>query len=137
LQKYALLEKTTEWHYPGSNYTGPGTHVITRILNHVFPTDYNDALTLIHDIEYLMYSKRPEIIARSDQTAINQATNNLHGMVIKIGLSIRKGLDLPFYKTIIPEKVGYLLKDFVLQDLEWKSVLEQYGVSFGRYEISV
>lgn len=42
-----------EFHLPGHNYAGPGTHVKNRVLNRVKPTTALDTAALIHDIEYL------------------------------------------------------------------------------------
>lgn len=47
------FENTVEYHLPGHNYAGPGTHVKNRVLNRVKPTTALDTAALIHDIEYL------------------------------------------------------------------------------------
>lgn len=127
------MEDGVQFHYPGMNYTGPGTHVVSNVLNRKFPKDYDDALTLIHDIEYLMYSDRPDMIKASDERAIQLATTDLHGLSIKAGLTIRKTFDLDFYSSEVPTRVGFLLRDFVTQDAEWNEILKAYNVSFGDY----
>ncbi len=124
------MENTLELHYPGSNYTGPGTHVINRVLDRVFPTDYDDAVTLVHDIEYLMYSDNKELIRKADTHAIEQATLDFHGLATRLGLTLGKLLDLNFYSSDIPTNVGYALRDFVLNDPEWRDVINKYEVSF-------
>lgn len=37
-------------HYPGHNYTGPGTNVINNILKGVKPTNINDYYAALHDL---------------------------------------------------------------------------------------
>lgn len=43
----------TEYHIPGYEYAGPGTHIISRIENQVKPRNFIDEASLIHDIEYM------------------------------------------------------------------------------------
>jgi len=90
-------------------------------------------VTLIHDIEYLIYSDRPDQIVSADKHAIEQASFSLHGLSIKLGLKLRQWFDLDFATTNIPTRVGLLLRDFVMQDPVWMSTLKLYNVEFGRY----
>jgi len=46
------------FHYPGSNYCGPGTNVYKKVMNGVRPSDYHDRLALLHDIEYLVNNSK-------------------------------------------------------------------------------
>ncbi len=78
-----------ELHYPGSNYMGPGTHVLSRLLRGVKPTSYNDALALKHDIEYLQDGEMFE----SDLRAAFNSTGGLQGALMKIGLLSRSAID--------------------------------------------
>lgn len=42
----------TELHLPGHSYAGPGTKVLSRIINKIKPINDLDKASLIHDIEY-------------------------------------------------------------------------------------
>ncbi len=111
-----------EYHYPGHNFTGPGTRVVTRIYNGVVPTDTNDAATMIHDIEYLIYNDNPKMISKADDTAISNANYLYDGLPIKIGLSLRKYFNLKFdgplqgMTQLETRSVGLHLKELVLRD---------------------
>lgn len=41
------------FHFPGSNYTGPGTKITTNILNGVEPKTEIDKIARQHDIDYI------------------------------------------------------------------------------------
>lgn len=44
---------TTEYHMPLHNYMGPGTHVLTNLVNNTLPTTIFDKASMIHDVEYV------------------------------------------------------------------------------------
>lgn len=44
------------YHYPGTNYLGPGTDVVNSIRGGLEPTSYIDSLARQHDIDYLRSS---------------------------------------------------------------------------------
>jgi hypothetical protein len=53
LETYAKWESSNtnfSFHYPGHNYTGPGTTVINNILKGVKPTNINDYYAALHDL---------------------------------------------------------------------------------------
>jgi len=50
------VEDGVEYHYPGSNFTGPGTHVIDKVMSGVQPNSYTDSIARQHDIDYLKYN---------------------------------------------------------------------------------
>lgn len=131
MYKYSIRENTFEFHYPGSKYTGPGTHVLTKILNNEFPVNRNDALTMIHDIEYIMYQQESKLIYNSDQQAINESDYSLHGLLIKAGLSIKNILGLDFHSSsVVPPIAGFLLKRYIQNDPLWTNVLADFRVKF-------
>jgi len=79
-----------EFHFPGTNYLGPGTHVINRIMSGVEPTSYDDALALRHDIEYLADGEKHH----SDYRAYSSASwSSLEGLALKFGLLGRSVID--------------------------------------------
>lgn len=44
---------TTEYHVPLHNFMGPGTHVITKLVEQEQPTTVFDKASMIHDVEYV------------------------------------------------------------------------------------
>lgn len=76
-------------HYPGTNYLGPGTHIIKNILLNTKPTSRIDAIAMQHDIEYLSDGEKFE----SDFRAMVKADNSLQGVLMKIGLTSRIAID--------------------------------------------
>jgi hypothetical protein len=68
---------------------GPGTHIITKILNGVKPNSKTDAIAMIHDIDYLTQEEP----IYSDLRAIFQSGFDLEGLVMKTGLGMRSVLD--------------------------------------------
>jgi len=72
-------------HYPGTNYLGPGTHVISNILNNKQPTSYTDYVAMLHDIDYLSNGGQDH----ADAVAMSRADNSLQGFAMKFGLGAR------------------------------------------------
>lgn len=68
---------------------GPGTRVLTRLLQNSRPTSYVDALALRHDIEYLSSGEK----WKSDLRAALQAPTSLQGVVMRLGLLSRVAID--------------------------------------------
>lgn len=75
-----------------------------------------------------MYSRDPIAIAESDIRAILNSDSSLHGIAIKVGLSIRSLMNLDFYTTKIPIWVGYCLMYILKTDPFWINVFKDYGV---------
>ncbi len=69
---------------------GPGTRVITNVLEGVKPVNYVDALALQHDIRYLRDGEQFE----SDLMALAQADYSLQGALMKLGLLSRTAIDV-------------------------------------------
>jgi len=55
LQEHTITDMTAR--FAGYNYLGPGTHVIANLINGVRPTSYLDAIALVHDISYFVYTR--------------------------------------------------------------------------------
>lgn len=78
------------FHYPGLDYLGPGTPIVSNIINKVRPKSINDAVALQHDIDYLSGENR----YWSDLKAIYRSKPGLDGTALRLGLSVRMLLDL-------------------------------------------
>jgi hypothetical protein len=107
---------------------GPGTHVLKRVLNGVQPTTHTDAVALTHDINYLIAGNDPSKAALADQLAIDRAGYSFQGSVMKVGLTLRYKLALPFYKSAVPSSVGEGLKYVVLNSQKFKAAREDYHI---------
>jgi len=129
-------EISTEWHPPGFNFMGPGTHVFERVVNHELPTSRTDALALVHDIEYMIGTSIPKELDKADDQAIANSDYSLSGMIMKAGLSIRKALQLKMAnrntleETHEQQRIGLYLKNKVLSDSEYVYLLNLYNVRF-------
>jgi len=114
-------KETTEYHYPGHNYTGPGTNVVRRIFRGDMPVNYQDAVTLLHDVDYMSHMS-PDV---ADDKAISLSDYSLSGIVTKMGLTIRKALGLRFNA---PSYIGKVLKMYLRIDPKYKQMLTEYGL---------
>ncbi len=111
---------TTEYHFPGQNFTGPGTNLVRRIYNGDLPVNYTDAVTLLHDLHYMSYKD----INQADDQAIALADYSLVGLATKLGLSVRKLLNL---KLNTPNyELSQVLKSYLLSHPKYKSMLKLY-----------
>lgn len=77
-------------HLPGYNYLGPGTPVVTNIINRIKPVDRNDAVAMQHDIDYLKGDNR----YWSDLKAIFRSQPGFAGMALRLGLTVRMIADM-------------------------------------------
>lgn len=73
---------------------GPGTHIITKILNQVPPTSRIDAIALKHDIEYLTDGEKYLADIQAIYATRGESTNSLQALAMRFGLSIRMLGDL-------------------------------------------
>lgn len=92
-------EKGVEYHVPFHNYIGPGTHIIDRINKRIMPTNKTDLAAMLHDIDYFRYAGDKSKLYEADETAISNFSYDPVGMLGKVGLTLRKELDLPFTNT--------------------------------------
>lgn len=121
-----------QFHYPGTNYLGPGTHVIDRISNDTLPTSKTDFVALLHDIQYLQ--SRSLSMDESDTLAIMNSDDSLQGLTMQIGLSLRKFFGLKMNKTdrpIASNLVGNRLMEYVTDP---SSVYFKY---FRKYNVDI
>jgi len=133
LNALAQIDSKKWTHYPGSNYTGPGTPVVRNIAYHLLPQSYTDTVALLHDIDYLI--SNGESPYSSDRTAIRKTDNSLEGIAMNIGLSLKTLL--PFYKgnntfsKLDKEQtkfVGNLLYQYIHNDENFSKALSDHGL---------
>lgn len=65
------MNEGRDYTLPGHSYMGPGTKVITNLLNNLKPTDDVDKAAFEHDIDYVMAEDYEDIIAADDRFAQN------------------------------------------------------------------
>lgn len=124
---------STEYHYPGTNYLGPGTRVTTNIVNDVQPTSYIDGLARQHDIDYMLSSGSYTGAVAADIKAIlgSYAEISLQSIALRLGLSARLlantltfgqlanyNLNLPNMSHEQTQQVGQLLNDKISEKNE-------------------
>lgn len=85
-------ETTPEYHYPGMNYMGPGTHILTKIRDGVQPVNQIDEIALHHDLDYLRANDNYWQLITADVKAMKQADLSLPGIAMVLGLSLRSVL---------------------------------------------
>ncbi len=79
------------FHFPGSNYTGPGTRITTNILNGVEPKTEIDKIARQHDIDYINNQSFFGGL-KADAKAIEQAIKTkttLESLAMLFGLTTR------------------------------------------------
>lgn len=115
-------------HFPGQNYTGPGTRVATNIYNNVKPTNKTDAVTMLHDIDYIRFAGSPKHVDQADYYAIQNSDNSAAGIATKVGLAFRTEMQLRFANNgSIVRSIGNHLLTKVEKD--YSDVFERYGIS--------
>lgn len=128
-----VVENTTEWHFPGQNFTGPGTHIVSKIKNGVLPNNKTDFITMLHDISYLQHAEDGSLV--DDYKAIIHSDFSLPGLVTKAGM-IGKHLGLASLinynqrldgKTVDETKfIGDVLAAYVTTEEPYKSQFLMY-----------
>lgn len=74
--EYRELEKSNiPKHLPGYNYCGPGTKVVTSILDNIKPINDLDCGCQIHDFEYMEFAGDREKLEESDSKLIEVSKN--------------------------------------------------------------
>jgi hypothetical protein len=111
---------------------GPGTHIVTKVEKAVQPKTYADAIALTHDINYLLATADPYLLAEADDIAINKARYDIQGIFLKIGLTMRKithlkemdGAENPqLYRS-----QGLELRTKVLTSPDYANMRKKYGI---------
>lgn len=139
LSSAAARERSFEFHYPGQQFTGPGTHVITKILSKVMPRNKTDFVTMLHDIDYLRNAGLVKGASLADELAIHNSDYSLPGIATKIGLTIRNTFGFNFNKPIDgytdeqTRKIGVMLMHYVMNTFPYASLFRFYGVRMSDY----
>jgi hypothetical protein len=133
LSKYAKLENTLQLHYPSSNYVGPGTHVISNILDDKMPTDINEAAAMLHDISYLQnagYGQELQDLKTIFQTdpLTLKGIAMISGLTQKNLLGYKSPVHLGGLKDEEIRNVGNILSDYVTNDPLYSNILNEYGL---------
>jgi len=93
-----------EWHFPGHNFTGPGTRLEERLERGDEPVNRVDELSLHHDIRYQTISKNSEDDGLfnfvSDYETINADVRFIGG-AIEIGLSPSSTMEERFQAAFV------------------------------------
>ncbi len=125
---YSIPNETgIEWHIPGQNFTGPGTHIAERIKNRVLPNNRTDAVTLMHDIDYMLSNSIAESV-RADRKASSNADYSLPGILTKVGLAARSALAPESFYGGNAEH-GQTLKEFVKNNPIYMNKFKELGLS--------
>lgn len=132
-------------HYPGANFMGPGTHVIQRINDGLIPTSREDAIALIHDLEYLRAAGDPWLLDLADQNAIHRLGNTAvfvssifpelftRAWAMNVGLKSRRALQLkPNFGDNSVQSMrnaadAYL--DYIHTEPKFLTSLQKYGLA--------
>jgi len=134
------LEDGIEWHYPFAQYMGPGTHIIDKVLNNIEPTSALDAISLVHDINYLKATANPSLLDRADDLALTRATElplTVQRSAFKAGLYIRKMFNLKvddnsdrkdYYATW-----GNVLQNMILKHESYSKFRKEYGITISDF----
>jgi hypothetical protein len=92
-------------------------------MNHKYPTSEVDAISLVHDVEYLITAGRSNSIP--DQSVYRQVQPNLASFIqsagIKFGnlLGLKFNKHLPGYSDSETRRLGIHLRDFIMTDPQW------------------
>lgn len=116
-----------QFHFPGQNYTGPGTRIATNFINNVKPNNKTDAATMMHDVDY-MIAKDAKQAFLADVRAIANSDNSLAGLATKAGLVLRSAfLPNSFYGG--DAEAGKQIKMMMKNDPNWIETYSNLGMS--------
>jgi len=87
-----IAEKNNiERHFPGSQFTGPGTKIVSKIIQGIKPTSEVDNISRQHDVDYLMVAGNTTDALVADAKAIARSLPylTLESAALKLGLNTR------------------------------------------------
>lgn len=110
---------------PDHNYMGPGTDIATQIERHVMPVDYDDIISLYHDVDYSRATSMSDIV-EADKNMLNRLDVSLgrimpiadHNGIATTAMKLKQltntlanelGLDLVSTRNVIND---YVLAEF-------------------------
>jgi hypothetical protein len=97
---------------------GPGTHIVERVNAKIMPTSRTDFIALTHDINYLLASGDHKAMDLADDRAIFYADRSTYGIIMDIGLKVRKAIHLKEGK-VNTYALGSQLRDKVRNDKDY------------------
>ncbi len=124
LSEIGELEDTAQFHMPGHNYMGPGTHTISNILSQLEPVDSVDKLSRKHDLDYLKARNNNDLLA-ADNSMINSLLHRdkPHGFELVDRVpTIEEGLTALMLKLKGLLAPNYGLGDHKLSDAEYEFI---------------
>jgi hypothetical protein len=90
LLKLADLEKNNTDHtLPGHNYLGPGTAIVSNLINQLKPRDVADKNALIHDTAYLLAQNMQDVIQSDKDFNNNNLTLDLESILASKMLALK------------------------------------------------
>ncbi len=116
-----------EWHFPGQNFTGPGTHIYSNIIQGIEPRNRTDFATMMHDVDYMIATNNKEALI-SDIQAMKRSDYSLAGTTTKMGLALRSIL-LPSHFYGGNKELGIALKTHIKRDPRYELLAEKFGLS--------
>lgn len=124
-------ETTIEYHIPLRNFIGPGTHIIDKINKGVMPYDRNDAVAMLHDVDYYLYAGSDAELKLADQYAIDNFDYTITGRYGKIGLKLRQQLNLPFANSQRSDRIigKYLVKK-IKENPKYMKMIKDYHIKW-------
>ncbi len=103
---------------PGHNYMGPGTRVITNLIEDLKPTDYMDQVSLDHDLDYVFAETSSDII-RADIDYVNQS-QGIEGVLAAAAIIAKDTRS----QALLPAR----LKKMQLTSDEVNAIIDLYGL---------
>jgi hypothetical protein len=92
-----VAESGQEYHYPGTNFLGPGTHIKEKLESGVLPTSPTDFKAFIHDISYQQedHDKADDAFLHNDKFNMLSTQNFIANLGIMTNKTLRSvGLDV-------------------------------------------
>jgi len=98
------------------------------------PQNPTDAVTMLHDIDYLRFSGQPALVDSSDRRAISNSKFDLAGLATKVGLNARLVTQLDFAKPLLgisheeTRLIGQELFNIVRSDPQYRQLFRQWNI---------
>lgn len=104
------------------NYFGPGTPVITNILDEVQPTNDNDFYAMLHDYEYIMAQTPQDILNADDR--FNNNVDGVNGTFAKWAMKLKNVLGVERLQT---SNYKFTDDQRALLDYKYAKIKQKYG----------
>lgn len=132
-----MSEDGYQFHFPGQEFTGPGTHIVSKLQQHILPRNKTDFATMLHDVDYLINNSDNPIV--SDFNSMLNSDWTIPGLVTKFGLGVKATSSAlygtPSFNNPLSGKtaketrdIGLKLKDYISNDRKYSKLFQQYGI---------